>query len=177
MRGTRIPGERPACLCVNCCTNLQWKAGSCPDLVRTADYNQSCLFGCCNGSLGYHCLFLFFMNSLIKLANLPTSVNATQTAYYNLQSHSAHFAPTWSFTTSQLQKWWTLGHGQSQAAQGICWTASVYLLDLPKDIWICLKIRTKLQDPTWPRRKNIVLILGLRDVHINNINPRAQKIF
>lgn len=60
------------------------KAGSCPDLVRTADYNQSCFFGCCNSTLRYHCLLLFFANSLIKLAILPTSENATQASLTQL---------------------------------------------------------------------------------------------
>lgn len=59
------------------------KAHSCPDLVRTADYNQSCFLGCCNSSLRYHCLLLFFTNSL-KLAILPTSVNATQASLTQL---------------------------------------------------------------------------------------------
>lgn len=60
------------------------KAGSCPDLVRTADYNQSCFFGCCDSSLKYHCLLLFFTNCLIRLAILPTSVNATQASLTQL---------------------------------------------------------------------------------------------
>jgi len=60
------------------------KTGSCPALVRAAGYNQSSFFGRCNSSLRYHCLLLYFTNSLIKLAILPTSVNATQASLTQL---------------------------------------------------------------------------------------------
>lgn len=60
------------------------KAGSCSDLVTTVHYNQSCFFGCCHSSLRCHCLLMFYINSLIKLSVLPTSVNATQVSHAQL---------------------------------------------------------------------------------------------
>lgn len=84
-------------------------------------------------------------------AGYPSHISKCHTniaciAYYNPQKPLGPFCSYLIFYHISVTEMMNTG---SWAVTG----SSRYLLDLPKNIWICLKIRTKLQDLTWPRQK------------------------
>lgn len=141
------------------------KPGSWPDLVRTADYNQSCFFGCCNSSLRYHCFLLFFTNSFIKLATLPTSVSATQASLTQLIT-------TLKATQSILLLPGLLPHLSYRDEEH-------QVMDSHRQLQVFA--RSTSRHLNMPQKQDKMagpyLTLELRDISMHNINPISYNIF